>query len=61
MDNFKYDDFPDDGHLSNKEFVSVMKQRLMRGLQKPKDTGLVKLIDAVWACAKKSQSQTTLE
>ncbi|XP_064618033.1 calcium uptake protein 1, mitochondrial-like isoform X2 [Liolophura sinensis] len=50
-----------DGHLSNKEFVSVMKQRLMRGLQKPKDTGLVKLIDAVWACAKKSQSQTTLE
>ncbi|XP_061175248.1 calcium uptake protein 1, mitochondrial-like isoform X2 [Saccostrea echinata] len=41
-----------DGQLSNKEFVSVMKQRVMRGLEKPKDTGFVKLINAVFKCAK---------
>merc|ERR1719158_2661813 len=29
-----------DGKLSNKEFVSVMKQRAMRGLEKPKDMGI---------------------
>ena len=28
-----------DGALSNKEFVSVMKNKLKRGLEKPKDTG----------------------
>jgi len=42
----------DDGELSNKEFVSVMKRRMMRGLEKPKDTGFVKLISAMWKCAK---------
>lgn len=41
-----------DGQLSNKEFVSVMKQRVMRGLEKPKDTGFVKLINSVLKCAK---------
>lgn len=41
-----------DGQLSNKEFVSVMKQRVMRGLEKPKDTGFVKLINSVFKCAK---------
>ncbi|GFR74302.1 calcium uptake protein 1, mitochondrial [Elysia marginata] len=40
-----------DGELSNKEFVSVMKRRVMRGLEKPKDTGFVKLINAVVKCA----------
>lgn len=45
-----------DGQLSNKEFISVMKQRVMRGLEKPKDTGFIKLIGAAWKCAK---SQTT--
>lgn len=49
-----------DGHLSNKEFVSVMKQRVMRGLEKPKDTGFVKLINAWWKCAK-SQTSAFLE
>ena len=42
----------DDGELSNKEFVSVMKHRLMRGLEKPKDTGFMKLVAAVGKCAK---------
>lgn len=41
----------DDGELSHKEFVSVMKRRLMRGLEKPKDTGLLKIINAFWKCA----------
>ena len=52
--------FVDDGELSNKEFVSVMKRRLMRGLERPKDTGLVRLIDAMWKCAK-SQTPSMLD
>lgn len=43
-----------DGELSNKEFVSVMKRRVMRGLEKPKDTGLIKLLNAVWKCGTSS-------
>ncbi|XP_064632214.1 calcium uptake protein 1, mitochondrial-like isoform X2 [Lineus longissimus] len=50
----------EDGELSNKEFVSVMKHRLMRGLEKPKDTGLWKLVGAMWKCAK-SQTPTFSE
>ena len=42
----------DDGELSNKEFVSVMKHRMMRGLEKPKDTGFMKRIAAMGKCAK---------
>jgi len=42
----------DDGELSNKEFVSVMKHRMMRGLEKPKDTGFMKRIAAIVKCAK---------
>ena len=45
-------DVTDDNELSNKEFVSVMKRRLMRGLDKNKDTGLTKLLSAMWKCAK---------
>ena len=41
---------PGDGELSDKEFVSVMKRRVMRGLEKPKDTRLFKLMNAVWSC-----------
>ena len=40
-----------DGKLSNKEFVSVMKQRAMRGLEKPKDTGIGKIFSAMTKCA----------
>ncbi|ESP03900.1 hypothetical protein LOTGIDRAFT_110115, partial [Lottia gigantea] len=45
-----------DGELSDKEFVSVMKQRLLRGLEKPKDTGFIKLINAIGKCAKNQTS-----
>ena len=41
-----------DGALSNKEFVAVMKNKLKRGLEKPKDTGLLNLLTAVTQCAK---------
>jgi Ca2+-binding EF-hand superfamily protein len=50
----------DDGELSNREFVAVMKRRMMRGLEKPKDTGFVKLITAMWTCAK-NQGLSSLE
>nr|XP_020455058.1 calcium uptake protein 1, mitochondrial isoform X2 [Monopterus albus] len=39
------------GELSNKEFIAIMKQRLMRGLEKPKDMGFTRLVRAVWKCA----------
>ncbi|XP_028399584.1 calcium uptake protein 1, mitochondrial-like [Dendronephthya gigantea] len=51
---FKMFDENDDGELSSKEFVSVMKTNLMRGLDKPKDTGFTKLISAISKCAKQS-------
>ncbi|XP_049767808.1 calcium uptake protein 1 homolog, mitochondrial isoform X1 [Schistocerca cancellata] len=44
-----------DGQLSNREFVSVMKNRLLRGLEKPKDTGFVKLIQSVTKCARETK------
>ncbi|XP_054265104.1 calcium uptake protein 1 homolog, mitochondrial isoform X2 [Macrosteles quadrilineatus] len=44
-----------DGQLSNREFVAVMKNRLLRGLEKPKDTGFVKLIQSVVKCAKEAR------
>lgn len=45
--------FPtDDNQLSNREFVAVMKNRLLRGLEKPKDTGFVKLLQSALKCAK---------
>jgi len=40
--------------LSNREFVAVMKNRLLRGLEKPKDTGFVKFIQSVGKCAQES-------
>ncbi|XP_052007082.1 calcium uptake protein 1, mitochondrial-like isoform X2 [Xyrauchen texanus] len=39
------------GELSNKEFISIMKQRLMRGLEKPKDMGFTRLVRAMLKCA----------
>ncbi|XP_053386036.1 calcium uptake protein 1, mitochondrial-like isoform X2 [Mercenaria mercenaria] len=50
----------EDGQLSNREFVSVMKRRLMRGLEKPKDTGFTKLVNSVWTCTK-SQTRSYFE
>ncbi|MPC12302.1 Calcium uptake protein 1, mitochondrial [Portunus trituberculatus] len=46
---------PDDGQLSNREFVAVMKNRLQRGLEKPKDTGFVKLIASMFKCARETK------
>lgn len=40
-----------DGKLSNKEFVSVMKQRAMRGLEKPKDMGISRIFTSMFKCA----------
>lgn len=42
----------EDGQLSNKEFVSVMKDKMFRGLNKPKDTGFTRLMSAIVACSK---------
>ncbi len=44
-----------DGKLSNKEFVSVMKQRALRGLEKPKDTNIGKILSAFAKCATDSR------
>ncbi|XP_055375673.1 calcium uptake protein 1 homolog, mitochondrial isoform X2 [Condylostylus longicornis] len=44
-----------DGQLSNREFVSVMKNRVLRGLEKPKDTGFVKLMQSMIKCAKEAK------
>ncbi|CAG9825275.1 unnamed protein product [Phaedon cochleariae] len=44
-----------DGQLSNKEFIAVMKNRLLRGLEKPKDTGFVKLMQSILKCAKETK------
>jgi len=40
-----------DGMLSNKEFVSVMKQRSKRGLEKPKEIGISRIFSSVFKCA----------
>jgi len=41
-----------DDHLSNKEFIAVMKDKMFRGLNKPKDTGFTRFLSAVMTCAK---------
>jgi len=42
----------EDGELSNKEFVAVMKDKMFRGLNKPKDTGFTRLLSAMVTCGK---------
>lgn len=53
--------FDEDGNgtLSNKEFVSLMKRRLNRGLERPKDTGLWRLLNAMWKCARETSWKLT--
>ncbi|CAD5214046.1 unnamed protein product [Bursaphelenchus xylophilus] len=46
-----------DGMLSQNEFVAVMKKRMNRGLQQPKDTGLIRLFEAVLTCSKERFSR----
>ena len=53
--------FTDDERLSNKEFVAVMKRRLMRGLERPRETGFAKLFTAISACAKSMTNETWLK
>ena len=40
-----------DGSLSKKEFISVMKNKLRRGLEKNKDTGISNFFSAIVSCA----------
>lgn len=47
--------FSEDGQLSNREFVAVVKDRMMRGLEKPKDTGFIKLVESSIKCAKQTR------
>eukprot|EP00794_Sanderia_malayensis_P016905 gene16905-18611_t len=49
---FKLFDENDDGQLSNREFVAVMKDKLFRGLNKPKDTGLTRFLSSILTCAR---------
>ncbi|EDO46619.1 predicted protein [Nematostella vectensis] len=49
---YKMFDENGDGELSHKEFISVMKNQLVRGLENPKDTGFAKLMAALVHCAK---------
>ncbi|XP_013097833.2 calcium uptake protein 1 homolog, mitochondrial isoform X1 [Stomoxys calcitrans] len=44
-----------DNQLSNREFISVMKNRVQRGLEKPKDTGFIKLMRSMLKCAKETK------
>lgn len=41
-----------DGQLSQREFVAIMRKRMQRGLERPHDTGLVRMVDACWQCGK---------
>uniref|UniRef100_A0A1X7SEM9 EF-hand domain-containing protein n=2 Tax=Amphimedon queenslandica TaxID=400682 RepID=A0A1X7SEM9_AMPQE len=43
-----------DGELSRKEFVHVLKSRNSRGLQKSRELGLAKLMNSVMACSAKA-------
>ncbi|CAG0883511.1 unnamed protein product [Cyprideis torosa] len=43
-----------DQHLERKEFVSVLQQRMARGLVRPKDTGFIKSIIALYRCSVKA-------
>jgi len=44
-----------DGQLSKHEFIAVMKDRMKRGLEKPKDTGFIKFIHSAVKCAKQTR------
>ncbi|KAM7351979.1 mitochondrial calcium uptake 1 isoform 2-T3 [Cochliomyia hominivorax] len=44
-----------DNQLSNREFIAVMKNRVQRGLEKPKDTGFIKLMRSMLKCARETK------
>ena len=35
--------------------MGVVKNRVQRGLDKPKELGLSRIVEAMWKCAKKTQ------
>lgn len=43
-----------DGALSKQEFITVMRNKLKRGLEKPKDTGISNMLSAMIQCAKET-------
>jgi len=43
-----------DGALSKQEFITVMRNKLKRGLEKPKDTGISNMLSAMVQCAKET-------
>jgi len=55
---FSIFDENEDGFLSNREFISVMKDKCVRGLNKPKDTGFTRFLSAVYSCAKSNIAES---
>ncbi|CAD6192737.1 unnamed protein product [Caenorhabditis auriculariae] len=49
-----------DGSLSHEEMISVMRRRTRRGLERPRDTGLFRLVDAAVECSKRAYHASPL-
>ncbi|CAI5447112.1 unnamed protein product [Caenorhabditis angaria] len=49
-----------DGLLSHEEMVAVMRRRMRRGLERPRDTGLFRLFDAILECGKRAYHASPL-
>ena len=47
-----------DGALSKQEFITVLRNKLKRGLEKPKDTGISNMLSAMVQCAKETATTT---
>ena len=44
----------------SQEFIAVMKNKLKRGLEKPKDTGIVNLFSAIAKCAQQTPAASVV-
>ncbi|CAI2351448.1 unnamed protein product [Caenorhabditis sp. 36 PRJEB53466] len=49
-----------DGKLSHEEMIAVMRRRMRRGLERPRDTGLFRLFDAMLECGKRAYHASPL-
>ncbi|KAK6053292.1 EF hand [Cooperia oncophora] len=49
-----------DGKLSNNEMIAVMRRRMRRGLERPRDTGLFRLVDALVVCGARAYRASPL-
>ncbi|PIO53578.1 hypothetical protein TELCIR_25081 [Teladorsagia circumcincta] len=49
-----------DGKLSNNEMIAVMRRRMRRGLERPRDTGLFRLFDALAVCSMRAYRASPL-